>query len=105
MAVEGLDHAARLEQVVRRQHLAGLAPGDRLARQQQRLREGALHRFDIVQNGDDGAVLAMPALDQRQQIGAGARINRGEGLVEQDDVGVLQQEPGEQRALDRKSVV
>ena len=41
----------------------------------------------------------MPALHQRQQFGGGPRIDRGEGLIEQNKTGVLGNEACEQHAL------
>ena len=68
------------------------------ARQQQRLREGAAHRLDVVKNRDDRAALAMPALDQRQKVGGGARIDGG-WLVE-DGL-----KPGERVVVDVRPVL
>ena len=49
---------------------------------------------------DHGALLGAPALDQRHQVGDGLGVDRGERLVQQHEVGVLQQQPGEQHALE-----
>jgi hypothetical protein len=43
--------------------------------------------------------LVAPALQQRQQVGGGARVDGVEGLVQQDQPGVLQQHAREQHAL------
>ena len=67
--VEGLAHAPRGQQVFRRQHVFGLAPGDRLAREQERLREIRAHEIDVVQRRKNGALLAVPAPHQVEQVG------------------------------------
>ena len=41
----------------------------------------------------------MPALDQRDQVDHRLGVDGVEGFVEQDDVGVLHQHAGKQRAL------
>ena len=57
MLVERLDQLARLSEIGRRQHLARLAPGHDLAREQQRHGEMRAHLLDIVQRGEHGAAL------------------------------------------------
>src|SRR5262245_36883863 len=47
LVVERLAHAACLEQVLRRQDLAGLAPSHRLARQQQDFGEMRAHHLEV----------------------------------------------------------
>ena len=99
MLVEGLAHAAGDQEVLGRQHGRGAAPGDRLARQQQRLREVRAYEIDVVQRREHGTFLAVPALHQVEQINRGFRVDRVERLVEHDDAGVLEKEPREQHAL------
>ena len=55
---------------------------------------------EIVQRGEHGAPLAVPTLDQRDEIGDGLAIDGAERLVEQDDGGVLQEQAREQHALE-----
>ena len=89
--VEGLAHAARGEQIFRRQHARGAAPGDRLARQEQRLREVRAHEIEVVHGSEHGAPLAVPAPHEVEQIGRGLGIDGVERLVEHDHARVLQQ--------------
>ena len=58
-----------------------------------------LHQLEVVQRGEDGALLAVPAPDQRDEVGAGLGVDGIERLVEHDHARVLQQEPREQHAL------
>ena len=58
------------------------------------------HQLHVVQHGDHRAPLAVPALHHAQQVGAGARVDAVEGLVEQDELRVLQQQSREQHALE-----
>src|SRR3979490_3238250 len=69
--IERLAHAPRGKQVFRCQHRRGAAPGDRLAREQQRFREMRPDEIDIVQRREHGALLAMPALHQVAKSGGG----------------------------------
>ncbi|GMA77443.1 hypothetical protein GCM10025880_38600 [Methylorubrum aminovorans] len=55
---------------------------------------------EVVQGRDHRAALAVPAADQCEQVGGGALVDAGEGLIEQDDPRVLQDQPGEQRPLE-----
>ena len=87
---------ARLSRAERR---ARRAPGDEFARQQQRLGKGAAREVEFVQHGDDGAPLAAPLRDQRQQIVGRRLVDGAERLVEQDDALVLHDQPREQHAL------
>ena len=57
------------------------------------------HQVEVVDDDHDGAALAVPALDQRDQVDDGLGVHRVERLVEQDDLGVLHQHPREQRPL------
>ena len=97
--VERLAHAPSGKRVFRCQHRRGAAPGDRLAREQQRFRKMRPDEIDIVQRREHGALLAMPALHQVEQIGGGLGVDRVERLVEHDHAGILQQQPCEQHAL------
>ena len=42
------------------------------------------HLAEIVERRHDGAALAVPAADQGEEVGGGALVDAGEGLVEQD---------------------
>src|SRR5262245_30078648 len=98
--VEGLAHASRGEQILRRKNGRGTAPGDRLAGKQQRLGEMRPNELDVVQGSKHGAFFAMPALHQIKQVGGGLGVDRGEGLIEHNDASVMQQQPGKEHALD-----
>ena len=62
--IVGLDHLARLQQVLAAQRLGGRAPGDRLAGDEKRLGKDAPDEVDIVQNRHDGARFRVPAPHQ-----------------------------------------
>jgi hypothetical protein len=97
--VEGFAHQARLVEILRRQHVRRRPPGHRFARKQQCAREIRLDEIDVVQGGEHGAPLAVPALHQIHQIGGGPLVDGGERLIEHDDARILDQQPGEQHAL------
>ena len=48
------------------------------------------HHLQIMQDGDDRAPLALPAVQQRQKILRCARINRRKGLIKNDQPRILQ---------------
>ena len=56
--------------------------------------------IEIMQYGDDSSSLALPASQELQEVLGRFLIQRGERLVEQDDVGVLQEQPREQSPLE-----
>ena len=58
------------------------------------------HLLDVVQRGDHGAALIVPAPDEEDEVGDGLGIDGAERLVEQDEAAVLQQQAGEQHALE-----
>ena len=60
------------------------SPRHDFAGQQQRLREMLPHLLDVVQRGDDGAPLFVPAFDQDDEVGDGLGVDGAERLVEQD---------------------
>ena len=64
--------------------VGGPAPGDRLARQQQRLGKVRPHQIDVVQRREHGALLAVPALHQIEQVGRGLGVDGVERLVQHD---------------------
>src|SRR5215208_1758193 len=57
------------------------------------------HQIHIVQRRQHGALLGVPAPDQRDQIGRGPGVDRVKGLVKHDQPRVLQQYPRKQHAL------
>ena len=57
------------------------------------------HQLHVVQGGQHGTALAVPALDQRQQVGRGFGVDGVEWFVEHDQSRVLQQHAREQHAL------
>jgi hypothetical protein len=60
---------------------------------------GAAGLLEVVGGDDDGAALVGQRPDQRfQALGAGA-VEAGEGLVEEQDLGVLDEAAGDQDAL------
>ena len=99
VVVPGLVEAARPQQILRPQRLDRLAPGDRPAGEQQRLRKMLAHQIEVVDDDHDRAAFAMPALDQRDQVATRLGVDRIERLVEQDQLGVLHQHARKQRAL------
>src|SRR5438477_838104 len=82
-----------------RQYGGGWAPGDRLAGDEQALREMHAHLLDVMQNRDDGARLSMPAAKNVHEVGGRALIDCGERLIEENDPRILNQEAGEKDAL------
>ena len=59
----------------------------------------ASHEIDVVQRREHGALLAVPAPHQVEQVGRGLGVDRVERLVEHDHARILQQQPREQHAL------
>src|SRR5262245_57374106 len=58
------------------------------------------HLLDVVQRGNDSAALFVPASDEEDEIGDRLGIDGAKRFVEQDEATVLQQQPGEQHALE-----
>src|SRR5271165_5184993 len=83
-----------------RQRGRRVAPGDALPRQHERRRKVATNLIQIMQHGNDGSSLGVPSVDETQQLGDGGLIDGGKWLVEEKHGGVLQQQAGEQRALE-----
>src|SRR4051794_21699116 len=67
--IERFTHPPRPQQIFRRQDLLGFAPGYRFAREQQCLGKIVAHEVDVVQRGQDGALLAVPALHEFEEVG------------------------------------
>jgi hypothetical protein len=61
------------------------------------------HLIEIVQRGDDGAPLRVPAADEVKQIVDRLRVYGSERFVEQDDGSILQEQAREQDALELSS--
>ena len=95
----GLAHLARAELVFGRQHLRRGSVGDELARQHQCAGEVSPHRVDVVQDGEHRAAFAVPAPHHADQVRHRSRVYGREGLVEQDEPRVLQQQAGKERTL------
>src|SRR5262245_26922416 len=57
------------------------------------------HEFKVMNDDHDRSVLAMPALDQAYEITHCLRVDRIEWFVEEDQVGILQKDPGKQCSL------
>src|SRR2546421_9669812 len=79
--------------IVGRKRERGVAPCDGRARQQQRRGEMQTYPLQVVQHRDDRLPFVPPALQQAQQLVGGALIQGGEGFIQQNDVGVLQEQP------------
>jgi hypothetical protein len=63
-------------------------------------------RLDLVQIMEDRGhrpAFAVPVLDELKQILAGSPIDRSEGLVEQDQLGILNDQPSKKNALELAS--
>ena len=58
------------------------------------------YSVEIMQHRDDGSPLSPPALQKMQQILGRVLIQGRERLIEQNDVGILQQQPREQSPLE-----
>src|SRR5262249_10303720 len=97
--VEGLAHLAGLQKILGRQHLRWRPPSEGLARQQQGFRKRRLDQLKVVQRCEHCATLAMPSFDDVEEIGRGLGIDRGERLIQHDELRILEQEPREQRPL------
>ncbi len=50
---------------------------------------------EVVKDGGDRSTFPVPALDQVQKILAGPPVDRGNGLVEQDQLRILDDQPSE----------
>src|SRR6478672_13446194 len=95
-----LGELACLSEVLDGQNLLGRSPGHDLAGDKECFREMRAYLIEIVQRGNDGAALAMPAADQAQQILDRLGVDGAKRLVEQDDSRVLQEQPREEDALE-----
>lgn len=85
--------------VLRGQNMGRLAPGNGTTRQKQGPREMLPDKFDIVNDGQDGTTFGLPAANQRHEIADGALVDGIERLVEEDQIGVLQDDARKQGAL------
>ena len=73
--------------------------GHQFPSQQQRAGKVLVNLRVIVQHGQHGAACAVPLFDQIQQAGSGVAVHGVEGLVQQDQIGVLHQQAGKQHPL------
>src|SRR6266446_2735704 len=88
------------QQIGRRHYLWRRSPGDAFPGDQQRVGEMGADLVEVVKDRGDGPPFPVPALDQVQEILAGPPIDRGKRLVEQDQLGILDDQPGEENALE-----
>src|SRR5438477_3453320 len=58
------------------------------------------HSIEVVQHRNDRLPFVSPALQQTQQLVGRALIQGGEGLIQQNDVRILQKQPRKQRPLE-----
>src|SRR4026208_40977 len=58
------------------------------------------HLLDVVQRGDDGAAFFVPAFDEEDEVGGGRGGGGADRLVGKDEATVLQQQAGDQHALE-----
>ena len=84
-----LGQIASPPQILRHQCLPRRSPSDALAGEQQGIREVGANLIEIVQHGSDGSSLPVPAHDQTQEILARAPIDRRQGLIQQNQPGIL----------------
>jgi hypothetical protein len=78
---------------------ARVSPRNHFAREQESVRKGVARKGEIVQNGDNRAALRAPLGDQREEILCRRSVDRAEGLVQQDDPPILNDQSRKQRAL------
>ena len=55
--------------------------------------------IEVVKNSGDRPAFPVPALDQQKKIFTGPPVDRGERLIEQDQFGILYDQPSEEDAL------
>jgi hypothetical protein len=91
---------ARPQQIGRRHHLAGRSPGNAFPGDQQGIGDMRANLVEVMQDRGDRPAFPVPALDQVQEILAGPPIDRRKRLVEQDQLGILDNQPGEENALE-----
>src|SRR5947207_1983260 len=100
MVVRRADRFLGALQIVTPKRSRGVSPSDGHTRQEKGRGKMLTYSIKIVQHRDDRAPLFPPALQEPQQIFGRVLVQRGERLIEQDDVGVLQQHPREQSSLE-----
>src|ERR1700720_518677 len=86
--------------IVGRKRKRGFPPSDRRTRQQKRRGEISAYLIETMQHRHDGASFCPPTLQEMQQILGRVLVEGGEGLIEQDDFGVLQEQPCKQSPLE-----
>src|SRR5690348_5087337 len=67
--------------------------------QQQRTRESAPGKFEIVNGGEDRPAMGFPSPQDMRELLAREEIEPGERLVEEKNVGALRECTGEENAL------
>ena len=86
--------------IVGRKRKRGVTPCDGRARQQKRRGEMQTYSVEIMQHRDERSALSLPALQEMQEILGRALIEGGERLVQQNDIGVLHEQPRKQSSLE-----
>ena len=84
-------HFTGFELVLAGQDVTGGAMGDHSPRQHERVREMLFDQVLVMQCRDNGTPFLMPGVDDTHEIGDGFFVNRRERLVEENQVGILQQ--------------
>jgi hypothetical protein len=56
--------------------------------------------IEVVKHGGDRPAFPVPALDQQEEVLAGPPIDRGERRIEQDQLRILNDQAGEEDALE-----
>jgi hypothetical protein len=84
---------AGARQIGRRHHLSGRPPGNAFPGNQQGIGEMRANLVEVVQDRGDCPPFPVPALDEVQKTLAGPPVDRGKGLVEQEQLGILDNQP------------
>src|SRR4029077_21200344 len=83
-------------QILGHQRLPRRSPGDALAREQQGIREVSTNLIEIVQHGGNGSSLSLPVHDQAKEILPRAPVDRLQGLIQQNQPGILHDQSSDQ---------
>jgi hypothetical protein len=99
LVIPCFDETPGLEHIFRPQRFLRSPPGNGMTRQKQRFGKMVAHQLEIVDDDHDGATLAVPALDNVDQIAERLGVDRVERLVEKDDISVLHKNACKQSSL------
>jgi len=88
-----------LAKILRLQDFSRWTKPDQPSRQEKRLGKMLLHELVIVKYGHNGAPLRNPCLDQHQQVDHRPLVDGIEGLIEQNELRILQHGPGKKGTL------